>query len=156
MKDRKDPARQNFHSFRRTVLCLETAEMNLPDAAFWRIRTKKDPLVQEVFGNSRLLLSKSSACCDDRLEVFRFERGSADQSAVHVGLSKERGGILGVARASVKDREVLGNLFSVFVLDHFADMGVHFLGLLRRGGQPGSDSPYGFLGQHDAAPCGGR
>lgn len=30
----------------------------LPDADFWLVCTKKDLLVQEVFGNSRLLLSK--------------------------------------------------------------------------------------------------
>lgn len=47
------PLNEKINIHKTFSMCLP-----LPDADFWLVCTKKDLLVQEVFGNSRLLLSK--------------------------------------------------------------------------------------------------
>ena len=75
----------------------------------------------------------------NRRERVDVERGTADERAVDVGLGEELGGVVGLDRAAVEDRDV----------DQAADERVRLLRLLGRRGLAGADRPDRLVGDDE-------
>src|SRR5690606_40319258 len=74
-------------------------------------------------------------------EVLGLERRAADQAAVDVRLRKQRGRIVRLYTAAVKNPQP-GSRFRILLGDASADAGMHLLRLLRAGGTAGAYGPY--------------
>ena len=87
----------------------------------------------------------------DTHEGIGLKSGTADETAVHVGLGEKLLGVGGLAAATVEDRSVVGYFLAILFSDGVADESVHLLSLIVGSGLAGADCPYGLVSEHDLA-----
>src|SRR5687768_4103340 len=95
-----------------------------------------------------------SSGVDDAEEAVGLERGTADESAVDVGLAQQAERVVGLDASAVEDRRLLREL-GADAGEALADGGVHLLRLLVAGHLARADRPYGLIGdRRDPGPLG--
>ena len=81
-------------------------------------------------------------------EVLGLEGSTTNQATINILLGENLLGVAGLAATTVENGGALCSLTELLGQDA-ADVGVNLLGLLGGSGLAGTDSPYGFVGEHD-------
>jgi len=83
---------------------------------------------------------------------LRLEGSTAHQESVDVRLRVQLFAVGGSRGTTVDDSGLGGNRGGHVLLQPSANLGVSFLGLLRRGGHTRADGPHGLVGNHHLLP----
>mmetsp|Transcript_21019 Transcript_21019/g.48018 ORF Transcript_21019/g.48018 Transcript_21019/m.48018 type:complete len:324 (-) Transcript_21019:122-1093(-) len=99
--------------------------------------------------------SRSKLCLhgvDDGGEGIALERCAANKEAVNIRLLAKLRAVLVVHRPAVLDAHGVAHLLGDVVLEPLPKIGMHLLGLLRRGHLAGTYGPDGLVGEDDLLP----
>ena len=93
---------------------------------------------------------------DDALEVFYLQSSTTNKAAVNVRISEELLCIRRLAATTIENRGVVSYFLTKLLGNYRADVSMDLLSLLCGSGLAGTDSPNGFVSEHNLREVLGR